>query len=136
MLHSINLPIEVRSVNHAFTDKEAKVRKTNGADEDVMEPRGYLRVPVWVILLFISIGGGVVCNLGVTVYWAATFKQSFADFKDDTYKQKTEHMEAEILRITTMLKAHEDREQAELDVITKSQTNLQIVLAQKGLLPK
>lgn len=112
--------------------------RTNGGtlQEEMSEREGYLRVPVWVVVLLITIAGGLLLNAGGTVYWAATFKQSFSDFKEETYKQKTEHMEAEILRLQNQLKAEEMQRKADMELLTERQNDTRLKMAEKGIFTK
>lgn len=101
--------------------------RTNGGtlEQEMPEREGYLRVPVWVIVLLITIAGGLILNGAATVYWAATFKQSFNDFKEETYKQKTEHLEQEIQRLKN-----------DVDLLTERQNDTRLRMAEKGLFTK
>ena len=97
---------------------------------------GYLRVPVWVIVLLITIAGGLILNGAATVYWAATFKQSFSDFKEETYKQKTEHLEEEISQLQTALRAHEAQHRADIELLTERQNDTRLKMAERGIYTK
>ena len=98
------------------------------------EPQGFLRVPVWVIVLLVTIAGGLMLNGAATVYWAATFKQSFQDFKEDTYKQKTEHLEAEISRLQLLIKREEEQRKLDVDTLTERENDTRLRLAGRGFL--
>ena len=100
------------------------------------EREGYLRVPVWVVVLLITIAGGLILNGAATVYWAATFKQSFSDFKEETYKQKTEHLEAEIQRLQGALKTHEEIHRSDIELLTERQNDTRLKMAEKGIYTK
>ena len=112
--------------------------KANGraARDPMSEREGYLRVPVWVVVLLITIAGGLILNGAATVYWAATFKQSFSDFKEETYKQKTEHLEQEIDRLQTAIRTHEAVHRADIELLTERQNDTRLKLAEKGLFTK
>lgn len=100
------------------------------------EREGYLRVPVWVVVLLITIAGGLILNGAATVYWAATFRQSFSDFKEETYKQKTEHLEAEIQRLQSALQAHAAQHKADIELLTERQNDTRLKMAERGIYTK
>lgn len=132
---SVQIPITLIPIPEYRDYSERHIRTDETATEG-MAQEGYLRVPIWVIVLLITIAGGLILNGAATVYWAATFKQSFSDFKDETYKQKTEHLEDEITRLQIQLKAEQDRRQADVDLLTERQNDTRLRLAGKGIFTK
>lgn len=132
---SVQIPITLVPIPEHDGNYLGKPTNGQAAIEDMVQ-EGYLRVPVWVIVLLITIAGGLILNGAATVYWAATFKQSFSDFKEETYKQKTEHLEAEIRRIQLQLQTEQDQRHADVELLTERQNDTRLRLAGKGIFTK
>lgn len=136
--HLFEFPVIVRG-RHRYVDddEETPFPGTNGGvSSDDMERQDYLRVPVWVIILLVTIAGGLILNGVGTVYWAATFKQSFQDFKEETYKQKTLSLENDIQTLKREINELETKEANDNALLTERQNDTRLRLAQKGLMTR
>lgn len=132
---SVRIPVMLPTEPAEFYEQPDRANG-RALSNEMGEREGYLRVPVWVVVLLITIAGGLILNGAATVYWAATFKQSFSDFKEETYKQKTEHLEAEITRLQSAIKAHEEIHRSDIELLTERQNDTRLKLAEKGLFTK
>lgn len=131
---SLRIPVLMPPADSAeYIEQPARTNGRARATQKMAEREGYLRVPVWVVVLLITIAGGLILNGAATVYWAATFKQSFSDFKEETYKQKTEHLEAEILRLQNALRSEEAQRKADIELLTERQNDTRLKMAEKGI---